>query len=183
MDDLAGKSAHVKDLMATQAAMALEFDLAIRDYVGKSIRPEMEKRVAPNEFVPEAMSTSFVARSIFQRVNARFPDYILKFSSENPRNPVNQAGPEEKRLLDYFRRHPEADRWTGPIRLEGKDYYGYFSPRRSDLSCLHCHGEPDNAPASLLERYDRDRAFHWPVGEVVALDTVAIPMDRFHSGL
>jgi hypothetical protein len=85
---------NVEDLIATQAAMALEFDLAIRDYVGQSIRPEMEKRVAPNEFVLEAMSTSYVARNIFQRVNARFPDYILKFSSENPRNPVNRAGPE-----------------------------------------------------------------------------------------
>lgn len=74
-----------------EAALALAFDVAIRSYVAEEIRPVMEERIATDEFIPETMSTSFVARSIFEKVRQEFPDDVLKFSSDNPRNPANQA--------------------------------------------------------------------------------------------
>ena len=72
----------------------------------------MEKRVPKDEFVVEAMSTSYVARQVFEKVRKKFPDYVIKFSSDNPRNPVNKAGPEEARVLQYFRDNPR--------RLDGR---------------------------------------------------------------
>lgn len=66
--------------------------LAIRSkYVADNIRPLMYKMVGEDDFVPETMSTSYVARTIFEDVRNEFPDYIIKFSSDNPRNPANQA--------------------------------------------------------------------------------------------
>ena len=174
---------HARELTAQQAALALEFDLAIRKYVGEKVRPEMEKRVGPDEFIPEAMSTSFVARSVFEEVRRKFPDTILKFSSDNPRNLANQAGPEEREIIRYFNENPETNRWVGEVRMGGKLYYAHFNARRMKESCLRCHGIPADAPASLIARYGETRGFHRPLGEVIAMDTVAIPMDGIQTAM
>ena len=174
---------HVEELTRNQAELALIFDLAIRGYVGETIRPEMERRSSDGEFVPETMSTSFVARSIFEKVRREFPDYMIKFSSENPRNTANLAGPEEKRIIRYFEEHPQETRWSGEIVMDGERYQAVFSPRRLKESCLRCHGNPEDAPESLLARYGSSAGFHRSVGEVAALDTVAIPTGRLHAAI
>ena len=175
--------ARVKRLTAREANLALEFDLAIRSYIAESVRPVVEARVGQEEFIPEAMSTSFVARSVFDKVRKRFPDYVLKFSSDNPMNPANRAGPEEMKILEYFRRNPEITRWEGPIRFDGQEYLGHFAARRMEKECLRCHGRPEDAPKALLERYDREGGFYHSVGEVIAMDTVAIPMEKVNAAL
>jgi len=175
--------AHAMESTRKQTAMALEFDLAIRDYVGEKIRPEMQKRVGKEEFIPEAMSTSFVARSVFEKVRKKFPDVILKFSSNNPRNPANRASRDERKIIEYFKRNPEAKRWIGEVRLGERVYYGQFNVRRMKESCLRCHGDPADAPASLVARYGDTAGFHRAVGDVAALDTVAVPVDDIHEAL
>ena len=37
---------HTRDLTASQAEFALQFDVAIRKYIGDKVRPLMEQRVA-----------------------------------------------------------------------------------------------------------------------------------------
>jgi PAS domain S-box-containing protein len=175
--------AHAMELTREQTAMALEFDLAIREYVGEKIRPEMQKRVGKEEFIPEAMSTSFVARSVFEKVRKRFPDAVLKFSSNNPRNPANRASRDERKIIEYFKENPDAKRWVGEVRLGERVYYGQFNARRMEESCLRCHGDPADAPASLVARYGDTAGFHRAVGDVAALDAVAIPLDGIHEAL
>jgi hypothetical protein len=84
---------HAEELTAAEAELAMRFDLAIRKYVGDVIRPAMAARIGKDEFVVEAMSSSYVAREIFDEVRKEFPEYVIKFSSDNPRNPTNAAGP------------------------------------------------------------------------------------------
>ncbi|MBN1489548.1 MAG: response regulator, partial [Phycisphaerae bacterium] len=110
-------------------------------------------------------------------------DYIIKFSSDDPRNPANQAGPDELKMIQHFNANPEVKRWTGEIELDGLPYLAHFSARRMKNDCLQCHGDPATAPASMVERYGATAGFHRPVGEVIALDTVAIPMDTVHAKL
>lgn len=81
----------LEDVVVQQAEMAMQFDLSIRSYVGGVVRPMMHELLGEDEFVPETMSTSFVARSIFEDVRKRFPETIIKFSSDNPRNPVPRS--------------------------------------------------------------------------------------------
>jgi PAS domain S-box-containing protein len=83
---------------------------------------------------------------------------------------------EERRLLAYFRAHPEAGHWTGRAQIDGHEYVVHCLPRRMEASCVRCHGRPENAPASLVARYGTEAGFGWPVGEVVALDMVGIPV-------
>ncbi len=174
---------HVEEMAAVQAELALAFDLATRQYVQDSIRPEMEKRIGPDEFVLEAMSTSYVARQIVDKVRERFPDYLLRFPSENPRNPVNRATPREVEILDHLRSNPQADGWSGRLTLDGADYFARAAAMRVDESCLRCHGDPGDAPQALLERYGTAGGFHYEVGELVGMDLFAVPMDRFHAAI
>jgi PAS domain S-box-containing protein len=178
-----GTRAHVDELMDQQAALALEFDLAVRAYIAQEVRPRMEALTDTDAFVPETMSTSFVARSVFERVRQRFPDYIIKFSSDDPRNPANLATPGELEVIRYFNEHPEQDKWTGTIALDGLQYHAVFRARRMRAECLRCHGAPEDAPASLVERFGTKAGFHRPLGEVIALDTIAIPVDTAQAAL
>lgn len=174
---------HVYTAVETHAEMALQFDLSIRKYVAEKIRPVMYTLVGEEEFIPEAMSTSFVARSIFEDVRTHFPNYVLKFSSDDPRNPANQAGPEELTYINYFNENPEEKNWSGKVVIDNKEYFAKFNARRMKESCLRCHGIPEDAPKSLIERYGSTAGFHRPVGEVIALDTIAIPTKSIQEKL
>lgn len=168
-------------VMETQAKLALEFETAIRRYVADAIRPEMEKRISPDEFVIEAMSTSYVARQIVEEVRKEFPDYILKFSSENPRNPVNEAGPEELELLQYFRDRPDESRWQGKLHIDGEQYLVRVNAMRIEERCLRCHGDPKDAPQSLLDRYPENGGFYRQIGDVAGMDVIGIPMKTVNA--
>jgi len=174
---------HMHELLHQQAALSLAFDLAIREYVAEHIRPMSEQQLGPDDFVPETMSTSFVARRIFEKVRRDFPGYVIKFSSESPRNPSNQAGPEELRVIEHFNENRDAQVCTGPIHLDGRPYLARFAARRTKESCLQCHGRPEDAPASLVARYGPEAGFHRPLGEVAALDMVAIPTGAAEASL
>ncbi len=174
---------HMESFVASESKLALEFDLAIRDYVREKIRPEMTKRVGPDEFVPEVMSSSYISRSIFEKVHEKLPEYVIKFSSAHPRNPVNQAGREELEMIHYFEEHPGVSCWTGEIQLDGKEYLAQLSPMRVAKECLRCHGRPEDAPAQLVARYGPTAGFNRRPGEVIGLDTIAVPLNKVDAAI
>jgi PAS domain S-box-containing protein len=47
-----------------------------------------------------------------------------------------------------------------------------------EKDCLRCHGNPDDAPYELIKRYGPDASFYHALGDVVGLDTIAIPSDK-----
>jgi len=176
-----GSNAHMKDMLKDKAELALNFDLAIRSYIAETVRPFAQKYTDEGVFIPEVMSTSFVARSIFDKVRQKHPDYTIKFSSDNPRNPSNLAGAEELKVIEYFNSNPKAEKWSGEIKMNGREYIGLFSARPMEKSCLQCHGVPEDAPASLIAQYGDKAGFHRPIGEVIALDTVAMPVEKYEA--
>ncbi|MBN2511685.1 MAG: PAS domain S-box protein, partial [Sedimentisphaerales bacterium] len=167
---------HIEEMSDQQARLGVAFDTSIRDYIGQVVRPEMEKRVGPDEFIAEAMSTSFVARSVFDSVREEFPQYLLRFPSTNPRNPANMATEQEAEIIRYFQNNPHAQLWSGALIHEGKTYHVRALPRRFESSCLRCHGQPDEAPASMVSRYGNTAGFGRTVGDV-SIDLVGIPLD------
>lgn len=173
----------MEELVEREGRIALEYNLAVREYVGEAIRPEMQRRVAPGEFVVEAMSTSYIARSVFEKVQRKVPSYIIKFSSAAPRNPANQAGPEELEKLKFFREYPEITRWSGRIRLDGKDYLAHLSPMRVTKACLQCHGRSEDAPASLVARYGSTAGFGLDLGDIAGMDVIAVPLDTVQAAM
>lgn len=172
---------HVNELIESQAELALAFDFAIREYIAQTVRPLAARHAEPNEFIPEIMSTSFVAGRVFEKVRGQYPEYVIKFSTENPRNPRNLASPEELEVLRIFNADPDLKKWSGPITLNGKEYQAHYRPRRMYQSCLQCHGDPADAPESLVAAYGDEAGFHKTAGSVAALDMVAIPSERYKA--
>jgi len=170
-------TSNIENYTKQQLSLSLNFDLAIREYIAEKVRPITLGLVPEGKFMVETMSTSYVARNIFEKVRRTFPDYIIKFSSDNPRNPVNQAGSEELNMIKYFNDNPGEKIWTGEITMGNKQYFAHFSAMRMEKSCLRCHGDPADAPAELIERYGSTASFHLPLGKIVGLDTIAIPSD------
>lgn len=165
----------IENLTRQELTLALDFNLAIREYVAETIRPLMFKLVDRGVFIPETMSSSFVSRRIFEKVRKKFPSFVIKFSADNPRDPINQAGSEELNRIRYFNRHPQNSSWVGDVDMNGKHYFAIFSAMRIKASCLRCHGGPADAPYGLIRRYGPDASFHYKIGEVAGLDTVAVP--------
>ena len=170
-------NSNIENLTFQELSLALNFNLAIRQYVAETIRPLMFDLVEEGEFIPETMSTSFVSRKIFEKVQKKFPNFILKFSADNPRNPVNQAGAEELNMIRYFNDNPGDTTRRGYIDIDGKKYLAMFNAMRMQRSCLRCHGNPSDAPHGLIKRYGPNASFNRSLGEVVGIDTIAIPSD------
>ena len=174
---------HAYQLIGRQTAVALEFNLAIREYAAEKIRPVMAKLVGKDDFIPETMSTSFISRNIFEEARKRFPDLLVRFSSENPRNPINLANSDELRMIEYFRNNPEVEWQTEEIQIDGNRYLAHFTPKWMKQECLRCHGDPKDAPAELVKRYGAMASFHRTAGEVAGLDMVAVPVETANAAL
>ena len=174
---------YTDDLVREQAAMAMEFNLAIRAYVVETTRPAVEKIMGKDAFVPELMSGSFISRNIFEKVQKRFPGYVLRSASDHPRNPANQSTPAEQQMLDFFRHNPQVGERTDQIQIGGRRYMAQFKPRWMMQACLRCHGDPKDAPAALVERYGRTAGFHRQVGDVAGLDMIAIPVQTVEAAM
>jgi len=150
---------------------------ATRTYVKETLRPEVTALVSPDDFIPQAMSTSYVGREIMGRVKERFPDFIYKRPAGNPMNPINQADPFELQMLTWFNANPRANEWQGLIQKNQRSYFARFKAIYAEQECLLCHGDPADAPQVMKKLYGTRGGFHYRVGEAVAADAIYIPVD------
>ncbi len=163
--------------------LALEFDFAIRRYVATTIRPIMTDLIGQDKFVPETMSTSFVARSIFEDVQRKSPNFILKYSSKNPKNEKNIANKQEEEIIDFFNANPDQTKWRGHMTIDKQQYNAMFKANRAEQSCLRCHGKPEDAPPSIINLYGDKAGFHYKEGQIIALDIIAAKHLRLEAAL
>ena len=168
---------HANDLVGQQAAMAMEFNLAVREYVSETMHPVIRKLLGKEDYIPEMMSPMFISQSVFEKVQKRFPGYVVRFVSDNPRNPANRASSQELQAIEFFRRNPQVNQKTEQTLINGQRYVAQFKVRRMRTECLRCHGNPKDAPAALIKQYGATAGFNRGVGDVAGLDTVAVPVE------
>ena len=148
-----------------------------RTYVKDVTRPRITRMLPPGGFIPEVMSTSYVGREIMNRVRQQFPHFHYKRAARNPMNPVNQADAFELQMLNWFDSHREAEQWSGVIRKGNTSYFARMKAIYAEEECLACHGHPKDAPAEMRALYGTGGGYGYYLGEVVAADTVYIPVD------
>jgi signal transduction histidine kinase/DNA-binding response OmpR family regulator len=163
-----------------EARLVLEFVVAVRENAQK-MRPEILRLGKPHQFIPQIMSTSYIARAVFERVKSKFPGYIIKFSSDNPRNEVNQASKEEEALLAYYRANPKKLTNQRQLKINNTDYLTLSKVMYLDYSCLNCHGDPQKAPQELIERYGAIKGFHRKVGDIAGITMIGIPLKKLNQ--
>jgi PAS domain S-box-containing protein len=111
--------------------------------------------------------------------------YRLRQVSNRFRNPANAPDAFEKEGLTRLQQDGKQDESYAMTSLDGKPVLRYLRPFRAKLSCLQCHGAPDQAPDFIHASYPvtSDNAYHYQVGELIGAASIIIPMDQVQSGV
>ncbi|MEW5789382.1 MAG: EAL domain-containing protein [Pseudomonadota bacterium] len=105
----------------------------------------------------------------FHRMGIRFRNV-----SDRARNPHNQADATEQAAIDWFRAHPDdKERLVKVSAADEPPFYFYATPIRVEAYCLTCHGERDQAPAAISQRYDQ--GFGYRIGELRGILGIRVP--------
>ncbi len=155
--------------------MSLE---STRSYIREVLRPRMYEELGEDQFIIEAMSTSYITRVIMDRFKDALPDFKYRRAAINARNPDYEANEEEIRMIEYFRTHPAKPEWHTVRRLESKRYFTLYRPVVFNTSCMHCHGEPENAPSAIKMSYGESRGFHRNDNETGGILSISIPLEE-----
>ncbi len=149
-----------------------------RSYIREVLRPRMYEELGDDQFIIEAMSTSFMTRVIMDRFKDQLPDFIYRRVSIDARNPDFEANPAEQDMVDYFLANPEKKEWYGTTKNENGRYFTMYRPVTFESSCLHCHGEPEEAPVAIGSLYGLERGFHRKLNRIGGVFSLSIPIDE-----
>ncbi len=174
---------YVKDLyikeMYQKTDLVLGHINATMEYVRDELRPQMFHMLPKDEFVREAMSTSFVNKGVMERFARRFPNYKYRRVAINPINPKNKADSFEQGYIERFSgRSNNGAEWRGLMNRNGKNYFIHVKAVKMEEQCVICHGDPKLAPKSLIRRYGRVNGHYQKVGDIIGLESVSIPVDE-----
>lgn len=136
-----------------------------------------------DEFVIEAMSTSYVTRRVASDLNTAKDQYVYRRVALEPRNTDYAANELEQSLIHYFQNNPEQHIYNRFQVVADEEVFLSARPVVFEERCLSCHGDPASAPAVLLERYGGVRGFGRTAGEVAGLDMLIIPVERDRSAI
>lgn len=150
---------------------------ATRKYVSDILRPRISSLISGDEFVLEAMSTTYVSRQIMDRFQKMFPEFRYKRAAMDPRAPSNQADAFEGEILSRFQQDRGLKDWQGLVTRNNERFFVRMVPINMDAACLRCHGERERAPAKLLDLYGSDRGFGRTVGDIAGMHVLSFPVE------
>ncbi|MEZ7196178.1 c-type heme family protein [Pseudodesulfovibrio karagichevae] len=182
-----GLNIHLNRLMEGEAREKASLILAqveaVQRYVRNTLRPVMYKTLPSDHFVLEAMSASYVTRAVMSDPNLEHNSFTYRRVTEGARNPDSEANALEREFIDRFRADPELKHLEEFRDADGERYFITVYAQRYDVSCMHCHGEPDEAPHELIERYGDVRGFGNHVGGLAGIDMVRLKVERDVGGI
>ncbi len=151
---------------------------ANRAYIQDVLRPRMYGLLGHDNFVIEAMSTSYASRVIMEKFREDMPNITYRRVAINAKNPGFEANQQELEMIQYFNENPEVDSWQGIRTVQGERYYVRFSPVHYDTSCLHCHGKPEDSPVNILETYGEKKGFYKKTDHIDSVVSVGIRVEE-----
>lgn len=153
---------------------------ALGDYIKNILRPKIFEHfpsIAKDEdFLVEAMSTTHVTQEVMKRFNVDLKDYVYRRVSISPLNPKNKADKLHEGLIEFFKTNRELKSWNGIMKISGEDFLIRARVIIAEKDCLTCHGDPSKAPSGLVRKYGSKTGFGWKVGDVMGVESVAIPI-------
>ncbi len=150
---------------------------ANRSYVREVLRPKMYSILENDDFMLEAMSSSYISRNVMERFNKDFYDFIYRRVAINARNPDYEANAQEVKMIDYFSENPVVEEWKGFVEKDDLRYFMRYRPVYAEESCTRCHGDPKDAPEQIIDLYGDERGFHRQAGNVYGVMSIGLPVD------
>src|SRR5204862_108242 len=130
------------------------------------------------DFVIEAMSTSYVTRKVMSDLNMARDQFSYRRVSLDPRNPQYAASDMEREFISHFQSHASENLLSQFRDVDGEEGYVTARPVVFKKNCLTCHGRPEDAPSVMLARYGAERGFGRKEGEISGLDMLIVPVKR-----
>lgn len=130
-------------------------------------------------------TVGFLPAHALGRISSDFPnwtDSALRFNnvSDRARNPANKADQYEVAAMDYFRANRDAKDRVAIFRDDqGRDIYHFTAPMWIEPYCLICHGERENAPATIRDNYVD--AYGYKLGDLRGVMSIKLPMDKMRA--
>lgn len=178
---------HLGRLMESEAREKASLILsqvgAVQGYVRTKLRPAMYRTLPEDQFVLEAMSTSYITRLIMSDLNLAKEAFSYRRVGIGARNPDYEANELERGLIRRFEAQRDLIRVEEFVEQGGERHFVTARPQRFEASCMHCHGDPDQAPRELIERYGDKRGFGREVGQLAGIDLVSLKVQRDVGGI
>ena len=157
-----------------QAELVMQEVLAVRSYTINEIRPLLNQN-NNSEFHLQALA-SYAAAQTADLLRQSRPHYNYREAMFNPTNPRDKATPEEEEIIRRFVDDPNLVRQEGDLEVDGvRARYLAYPIRLINPKCLACHGEPEEAPAAMIEKYGDTAGFGWKLNEVIGMELVTVP--------
>ncbi len=150
------------------------------------------RRIYQQQFIDSGLPVNdktigFLPAHSFSRISKEFANWnqsgiIFNNVSDVPRNPGNQADRFELEDMNWFRADPKAnERMRNIVTDKGVGYLLYTAPIRIEPFCLKCHGNREEAPPSIREKYAT--AYDYKVGDLRGVASIRIPTSIFDARL
>lgn len=157
------------------ASLMMESAKAIRNYTITQIQPLLAGQMQ-NEFLPQTVP-AYAATQNIKGLRKRYPNYTYKEATLNPTNPISRATDWEAGVIEYFRNNRHIKQLVGERNTPtGRSLYLARPIEVKNQACLSCHGNVDDAPASMIAKYGRANGFDWKMHEIVGSQIVSVPM-------
>ncbi len=167
----------LEEEVSTRATIVLRQVDAVQKYVQSRLRPKMLE-LLPDSFILEAMSSSYISRSVMETPHAEAADYVYRRVAVNARNPLFEANEIERELIGYFRDNEDKQLWQGFKLVNDQNIFVRARPVRFVESCMLCHGNKEDAPVEMIEKYGA-RGFNHPLDQISGVDLVGIPTSSY----
>lgn len=136
---------------------------------------------AADQFTLTENTLDFAPAAAARDIAARFSadkDLTLRQVSTKYRNPDNKPDEYEAKILAMMAENPEQwkDRdWTEKVVDGDHATIRYMRPLFVTEACMTCHGDPEDVPALVKEKYPDDLATGYKVGDLRGAVSVLWP--------
>ena len=171
---------HFQSILTRQIHIISHLAESSRQYVSHALRPALNKQTP--EFLIEGNSGTVLTTCVFRFFQEKQLGYHYRQAALSPLNPENLASPWEQEVIRSFQNNSAVSEQSGFYKTGGREHYFMARPVRVTSSCLTCHGNPEQAPRQLLERYPADKnGYHWMIGEIVGAAFVSVPTQELRD--
>jgi HAMP domain-containing protein len=161
--------------VADKALLTMQSMESIRKYVGKELRPVINREL-PEKFVLEGASGFYILRKISYNLQESQPDYKYKQASSNPLAQENKADYYEEWILGQFQKDQKLKELKGLRTDTAQPLYYIARPVLADREeCMKCHGDSALAPKEQVERYGTASGYNYAMGSVVGSNIIYVP--------
>lgn len=170
-----------KDQVNAKSEILIGTMNAVRHYTSNNVNPLLAPDLETEAvFISESVP-AFSAREVFEtfRENEEYRTFFYKEATLNPTNPRDLADPFEVELVNEFREDSGLTELSGFRTLNGEEVFYTARPLAvGSEGCLRCHGDPEQAPSSLVNTFGSENGFGWELNEIVSAQVIYVPGER-----